>query len=138
MEILKKRVLVVDDMFTMRKTIAKSCKDMGFNDIIDADDGVTGWQQLNSSKIEIGLIISDWNMPNCSGIDFLRRVRRSQKYGNTPFVFLTTVCAVEKIKEAMKAGADGYIVKPFSQSIFENKIQELENKPRTNHLLIKA
>ncbi|MEK7691155.1 MAG: response regulator, partial [Bdellovibrionota bacterium] len=66
------RVLIVDDMLTMRKLVGKICKDLGFTDLVEAADGNLAWSLLESSKPGIGLVISDWNMPNCSGLEFLR------------------------------------------------------------------
>ena len=122
------RVLVVDDMKTMRKIIAKSLKIIGFSDLIEAADGNLAWEALQGSETEIGLIVSDWNMPNCSGLDFLKRVRADEKYGKIAFVLLTAESEIEQVKEALMAGVDNYIVKPFSAGTLKTKLEETYKK----------
>ena len=120
---LKTRVLVVDDMSTMRKIVSKSLKNIGFTDIIDAADGVQAFTALQSSEIPVGLIVSDWNMPNCTGLEFLKRVRASN-YKDVAFVLLTAESEIEQVKEAVAAGVDNYIVKPFTPAVLQQKLEE--------------
>jgi two-component system, chemotaxis family, chemotaxis protein CheY len=68
---LKTRVLIIDDMLTMRKIVEKAVREIGFTDITAAADGQKGWEALTAATPPIGLVISDWNMPNCSGVDLL-------------------------------------------------------------------
>lgn len=121
-------VLVVDDMRTMRKIVMKNLKEIGFSTFVEAEDGIKAWEAVSSGEHGIGLIISDWNMPNCSGLDFLKRVRADSRYQGLPFVLLTAESEVEQVKEALQAGVDSYIVKPFSKDILEAKLTETYKK----------
>ena len=82
---LKTKILIVDDMLTMRKIVSKVLREIGFTDITEACDGKEAWDKLNSASEPFGLIISDWNMPNMTGLEFLKQVRDSEKFKKTPF-----------------------------------------------------
>lgn len=125
---LKTRVLVVDDMMTMRKIVAKACKDIGFTDIIEAADGIKAWEALSTSQPAVGLIISDWNMPNCTGLDLLKRVRADSRFGKLPFVLLTAESEGHQVAEAVKSGVDNYIVKPFTPDLLQKKLAETHKR----------
>ena len=120
---LNTRVLVVDDMMTMRKLVKKICKEIGFTDIIEAGDGAQAWSALVESNPAVGLIISDWNMPNSSGLDLLKRVRADQQRKDIPFVMVTAEAERHQIVEALQAGVNNYVIKPFTS---ENLLQKLE------------
>lgn len=124
----KTRVLIVDDMMTMRKIVAKACKDIGFTDLTEAADGQKAWEALQGANPDIGLVISDWNMPNCTGIDLLKRVRADSRYKNLPFVLLTAESEGHQVAEAVKAGVDNYIVKPFTPDLLQKKLEETHKK----------
>ncbi len=124
---LKTKILIVDDMKTMRKLVMKSCKDIGFSDFIEAEDGQKGWSVLNENQ-SVGLIISDWNMPNCSGLELLKRVRADQKWKTLPFVLLTAESEAAQVSEALKAGVSNYIVKPFSTDTLKAKLETTHKK----------
>lgn len=125
---LKTRILVVDDMLTMRKLVAKALKDIGFTDIVEANDGVQGWQKITEANPPFGLIISDWNMPNCSGLDLLKRVRADSRYGKVPFMLVTAESEQSQIVEAAKAGVSNYVVKPFTSESIKEKIEQVHKK----------
>lgn len=122
------RVLIIDDMMTMRKIVTKACKELGFTDVIDAVDGQKGWEALQASVPPVGLVISDWNMPNCTGIDLLKRVRADGRFKNVPFVLLTAESESKQVAEAVKAGVDQYIVKPFTPELLQKKLEETYKK----------
>ena len=118
------KVLIVDDMLTMRKIVTKSCRDLGFKNFVEAADGALAWKTLNENP-DVGLIISDWNMPNMSGLDFLKRVRADSKFAPLPFVLLTAESELEQVKTAVAAGVDNYIVKPFTPSVLQQKLDQV-------------
>lgn len=122
------RVLVVDDMLTMRKIVEKSVKELGFKDVLSASDGQKAWEQLVGAEPPVGLIISDWNMPNCSGLDFLKRIKADGRFKSVPFVLLTAESEAKQVMEAMKAGVDNYIVKPFTPDILLKKLEDTYKK----------
>lgn len=121
-------VLVVDDMLTMRKLVMKSLKDMGFTSFVEASDGAIAWQHLTSIENKIGLIISDWNMPNCSGLDLLKRVRNNDKFKKTPFFLVTAESEKEQVIEALRSGVSGYLIKPFDTKVLKEKIIESQSQ----------
>lgn len=119
------RVLVVDDMMTMRKIVSKACRDAGATEVIEAADGALAWTKvMESEKAPFDMIISDWNMPNATGIDLLKRVRADGRFKHLPFILVTAESEAPQIAEALKAGADNYVVKPFSPAILKTKIEE--------------
>lgn len=121
-------ILVVDDMMTMRKIVAKTCKDMGFTQIQEAADGALAWEIISSSKPQIGLVISDWNMPNCTGIELLKRVRGDSRFKNLPFMLVTAETEKTQIVEALKAGVSGYVLKPFTKEGLQKQLEDAYKK----------
>lgn len=122
------KVLIVDDMLTMRKIVQKAFRDLGFTDLAEASDGVKAWEAVSGSPQPFGLIISDWNMPNATGLDLLKRVRSDSRFKNTPFVLLTAESEAAQVAEAVKAGVDHYIVKPFTADILKKRLEEVYQK----------
>ncbi|WP_300158486.1 chemotaxis response regulator CheY [Solidesulfovibrio sp.] len=120
------RILVVDDFSTMRRIIKNILRQLGFNNIIEADDGSTAWETLNKDKIDF--IISDWNMPNMPGIELLRKVRSSEEFANLPFLMVTAEAQQENIIEAVQAKVSNYIVKPFTAETLGQKIDKIFDK----------
>ncbi|AMK11618.1 MAG: chemotaxis response regulator CheY [Pseudodesulfovibrio sp.] len=117
------RVLVVDDFSTMRKIIKNILRQLGFNNIVEADDGSTAWEVLNKDNIDF--IVSDWNMPTMSGIELLRKVRASEEYADIPFLMVTAEAQQENIIEAVQAKVSNYIVKPFTPETLGQKIDKI-------------
>ncbi len=117
------RVLVVDDFSTMRRIIKNILRQIGFNDIVEADDGQNAWEVLNRDKIDF--IISDWNMPNMTGIELLRKVRGSEEFSDLPFLMVTAEAQQENIIEAVQAKVSNYIVKPFTAETLQQKIDKI-------------
>jgi len=121
-------VLVVDDMMTMRKLVTKACKELGFTNISDAADGALAWESIQAANPPIGLIISDWNMPNTTGLDLLKRVRADSRFGKIPFVMVTAEAEQHQIVEAVKAGVSNYVIKPFTSDILKEKLEAVHKK----------
>ncbi len=122
------RVLIVDDMSTMRKIVGKTCKELGFTDLTEAADGTLAWEALQNAPAPIGLIISDWNMPNCTGIDLLKRVRADSRFKGVPFLLVTAEAEQQQVIEAVKAGVDQYVVKPFTKDDLKTKLESVYKK----------
>jgi len=120
------RVLVVDDFSTMRRIVKNILRQLGFNNIVEADDGTTGLGILQKEKID--LIISDWNMPKMTGLDLLKAVRSDDALKDIPFLMVTAEAQQENIIEAVKAGVSNYIVKPFTAETLGKKIEQVFNK----------
>ncbi len=114
------RILVVDDALTMRRIVINLLRQLGFNNMNEADDGTTAWEKLQLETFD--LIISDWNMPKMTGIDLLRKVRTDAKYAQTPFIMVTAEGKRENVIAAVQAGVSNYIVKPFNAATLKEKL----------------
>ncbi|MEW6262865.1 MAG: chemotaxis response regulator CheY [Thermodesulfobacteriota bacterium] len=117
------KVLIVDDFSTMRRIVKNILRQLGFNNILEADDGTSAAALLEREKV--GLIISDWNMPNMTGIELLRHVRSTDEIKDTPFLMVTAEAQQENIIEAVKAKVSNYIVKPFTADTLNEKIEKI-------------
>lgn len=115
-------------MRTMRRLIKKSCEKMGFTDFLEAEDGQKAWEVLTAKENHIGFVISDWNMPNCSGLDLLKRVRADSRFKPLPFMLLTAESEQKQIMEAVASGVDNYIVKPFTNETLQLKMEQVYKK----------
>ncbi len=121
------KVLVVDDFPTMRRIVKNLLKQIGFENIDEAEDGVQALNKLRGGSY--GLVVSDWNMPNMEGIDLLRNVRQEpEPLKNVPFLMVTAEAEKEKVIEAIKAGVDNYIVKPFTAEVLKEKLEKIADK----------
>lgn len=117
------KVLVVDDFSTMRRIVKNILRQLGFQNIVEADDGTSAVALLEREKVD--LIISDWNMPNMTGIELLRHVRGSDSLKDIPFLMVTAEAQQENIIEAVKAKVSNYIVKPFTADTLNEKIEKI-------------
>jgi two-component system chemotaxis response regulator CheY len=115
-------------MKMIRKLVQGSLKEWGITDIQEAQDGNEGWDLLMKSDPPIQLVISDWNMPNCTGVELLRRVRNEPKYAKIPFILLTAEAEVEKVQEAVSLGVSNYILKPFTAENLRTKLEAVHKK----------
>lgn len=120
-----RKVMVVDDSSVMRQIIKNNLRQLGFelSNLLDAEDGEDALQKINQDKID--LVISDWNMPKMTGIDFLKAIRADGDLKELPFLMVTSEADKEKIMEAVQAGVNQYIVKPFNANQLEEKIKEI-------------
>ncbi|HIJ91564.1 MAG: response regulator [Desulfobulbaceae bacterium] len=117
------KILVVDDFATMRRIVKNILTQLGFKNIIEADDGTTALTVLKSEKI--GLIVSDWNMPKMTGLDLLKAVRADASMANTPFIMVTAEAQQDNIILAVKAKVSQYIVKPFTADTLAEKLNKI-------------
>lgn len=127
---LETRILVIDDMPSIRDLVKTTLKSMGYKNFQEAADGEEGLKILEGSTGDksIQLVISDWNMPKMKGLDLLKLVRANQQWINLPFVLLTSESERDQVTEAVLAGVSQYIVKPFSAKIFEDKLKAAYTK----------
>lgn len=119
----KMQVLIVDDFSTMRRIVKNILRQLGFVNIAEADDGSTAWEYLQKHKIDF--VVSDWNMPQMTGIELLRKVRADPKLGDMPFLMVTAEAQQENILEAAQAKVSNYIVKPFTADTLKKKIDKI-------------
>lgn len=117
------KVLVVDDFATMRRIVKGVLKQLGFTNIIEAEDGTNAFKELKKERV--GLIVSDWNMPNMTGLELLKEVRNDGDLKDIPFLMVTAEGQKENVVEAVQAGVSNYIVKPFTPETFSAKLEKV-------------
>ncbi|PMP65326.1 MAG: response regulator [Thermodesulfobacterium geofontis] len=117
------KILVVDDFATMRKIIKNILIQLGFRDILEADDGTTALELLKKQKVD--LIISDWNMPKMSGIELLKAIRSNENLKDIKFIMVTAEAQKESVVEAIKHGVNQYVVKPFTPETLKEKLEKV-------------
>jgi len=117
------KVLVVDDMSTMRRILKNVLKQIGFSDLIEAENGQDALTKLKAG--EFGLVVSDWNMPVMQGIELLRAVRADPELKHLPFLMVTAEAQKENIIEAVQAGVSNYVVKPFTAEALQEKLEKI-------------
>lgn len=123
--VLKKdiKILVVDDFSTMRRIIKNLLRDLGFQNITEADDGKTALPILKQGGIEF--LVTDWNMPGMTGIELIGEVRKDPKLAHIPILMVTAEAKREQIIAAAQAGVNGYVVKPFTATVLKEKIEKI-------------
>lgn len=117
------RFLVVDDSTTMRRIIINTLNKVGYTDCAEASNGREGVERL--AMITVDMVITDWNMPEMSGIEFIRSVRANAATKDLPVLMVTTNAAKDDIVEALRAGVNSYVVKPFTPETIKEKIQAM-------------
>jgi len=117
------KILIVDDFATMRKVIRNLLKQGGFENVVEAEDGVAALKVLKSQQVDF--IISDWNMPNMSGLELLKAVRGDDELKALPFLMVTAEALKDNVVAAVKAGVSNYIVKPFTAEVLNEKIEKI-------------
>ncbi|TDR71062.1 chemotaxis response regulator CheY [Paludibacterium purpuratum] len=117
------RFLVVDDFSTMRRIVRNLLKELGFTNVDEAEDGQVALHKLKTQHYDF--VVSDWNMPNMTGIELLKAVRSEPTLKGLPFMMITAEAKRENIIEAAMAGASGYIVKPFTAATLEEKMNKI-------------
>lgn len=116
------KFLVVDDFSTMRRIVRNLLKELGFNNVEEAEDGVDALNKLQAGGF--GFIISDWNMPNMDGLELLKTIRADSAMSALPVLMVTAEAKKENIIAAAQAGASGYVVKPFTAATLEEKLNK--------------
>jgi len=114
------KILIVDDSSTMRRIIIKVLSGLGFTDVVEAADGAKAVKAAEDTQIT--LILMDWNMPELAGIDAVRQIRA--KGSKTPIVMVTTEAEKRRVVEAIQAGINDYLVKPFTPEQLQEKIRK--------------
>lgn len=120
------KFLVVDDFSTMRRIVRNLLKELGFTNVQEAEDGVDALNKLRGEKFDF--VVSDWNMPNMTGIELLRAIRADAALKHLPVLMITAEAKKENIIEAAQAGASGYIVKPFTAATLDEKLKKIFEK----------
>ncbi len=117
------KILVVDDFSTMRRIIKNLLKQLGYSNVDEAEDGSQALTRLKSEKYEF--IVSDWNMPNMTGLELLQAVRADASLKDIKFLMVTAEALQENVIAAVQAGVNNYIVKPFTADTLKEKIDKI-------------
>lgn len=117
------KFLVVDDFSTMRRIVRNLLKELGFANVDEAEDGIAALAKLRSSSFDF--VVSDWNMPNMTGLDLLKEIRSDANLKHLPVLMVTAEAKKENIVSAAQAGASGYVVKPFTAATLEEKLNKI-------------
>ncbi len=107
----------------MRRIIKNLLRDLGFNNVIEADDGKTALPILQQGGVQF--LVTDWNMPGMTGIDLVRAVRADPKLAGMPILMVTAEAKREQIIAAAQAGVNGYVIKPFTAAVLKEKIDKI-------------
>ena len=117
------KILVVDDMSTLRRIVKNILKQLGFNNLEEAENGQDALTKLHADTY--GFVVSDWNMPVMMGIDMLRAIRADEKLKKIPVLMVTAEAQKENLMEAVQAGVSNYVVKPFTAETMQDKINKI-------------
>lgn len=120
------KILVVDDMSTMRRIVKNILKQLGFSNMDEAENGQEALQKLRADAF--GFVVSDWNMPVMPGIEMLRAIRADERLKHIPVLMVTAEAQKENLIEAIQAGVNNYVVKPFTAETMQEKINKIFNK----------
>ncbi|HEX2829020.1 MAG TPA: chemotaxis response regulator CheY [Burkholderiales bacterium] len=117
------RFLVVDDFSTMRRIVRNLLKELGYTNADEAEDGSVALAKLKAERFDF--VVSDWNMPNMTGIELLKSIRAEPSLKDLPVLMITAEARKENIIEAAQNGANGYIVKPFTAATLDEKLTKI-------------
>ncbi len=122
------KILIVDDSSTMRRIIGNVVMQLGFNkeNYDEAEDGLKAWNLLKENNYDV--ILTDWNMPNMNGLELVKKVRMEGTHIKTPIIMITTEGGKSEVIEALKAGVNNYIVKPFPAETLKEKLDSVLKK----------
>jgi len=120
------KFLVVDDFSTMRRIVRNLLKELGYTNVDEAEDGVQALQKLRADQFDF--VVSDWNMPNMDGLTMLQEIRKDPALSKLPVLMVTAEAKKENIVAAAQAGANGYVVKPFTAATLDEKLGKIFEK----------
>ena len=122
----KMKFLVVDDFSTMRRIVRNLLKELGYSNVDEAEDGAMALSKLKNEQFDF--VISDWNMPVMNGLDMLKSIRADATLAKLPVLMVTAEAKKENIIAAAQAGANGYVVKPFTAATLDEKLGKIFEK----------
>ena len=122
----KMKILVVDDFSTMRRIVKNVLKQLGYDNVEEAEDGAQALSKLKNGGY--GFMVTDWNMPNMDGLDLLKNIRADSGLKELPILMVTAEAEKDKVITAIQAGVNNYIVKPFTAEVFSEKMEKIFDK----------
>jgi len=123
---LKMKILVVDDFSTMRRIVKNILKQLGYENIDEAEDGAQAYSKLQSGGYDF--VVSDWNMPNMDGLELLKKIRSDERLKALPVLMVTAEAEKDKVITAIQAGVNNYVVKPFTAEVLKEKMDRVFEK----------
>jgi two-component system, chemotaxis family, chemotaxis protein CheY len=121
------RILIVDDYSTMRRIVKNLLSDLGYSNMVEADDGKAAWALLQAGN-SFDLVVTDWNMPGMTGLDLLKNIRGDARLAGLKVLMVTAEAQRDQIIEAAKAGVNGYIIKPFTAATLKEKLDKIAQR----------
>lgn len=122
----KMKFLVVDDFSTMRRIVKNILKQLGYENIDEAEDGAQAYSKLQTGDYDF--VVSDWNMPNMDGLELLKKIRSDERLKAMPVLMVTAEAEKDKVITAIQAGVNNYIVKPFTAEVLKEKMDRIFEK----------
>ena len=116
------KLLGVDDSSTMRRIIKNTLARLGYDDVLEGENGVEGWEKMDANG-DVKVLITDWNMPEMNGLDLVKKVRADSRFTDIPIIMVTTKGGKAEVITALKAGVNNYIVKPFTPQVLKEKLE---------------
>ncbi len=120
------KIITVDDSATMRRIIKNSLKAIGYNEVVEAENGQVGLAKIQNEGVDF--VITDWSMPVMTGLELVHALRQNPLTKALPILMVTAVGQKEEIVQAVGAGVNGYIVKPFEAETLHQKMQQVLGK----------
>lgn len=127
------KILIVDDLLSMRVVVKNAFKELGFSDFEEAGDGVKAFEMVRSKSMggsPFDLVVSDWDMPNMNGMELLKKIKSDQWCQKTPFLFVSTDVPKEEKIKALQAGAVNYVVRPFKPEHLQIVVDQIREDKR--------
>ena len=122
------KALVVDDSRAVRMILARILKELGF-EVCEASNGIKALEVIEVEKGSVTLVLADWNMPEMNGLEMLKRLRRKTELSSLAVVMVTTETELDQMAAALEAGANEYVMKPFTKDILMEKLQAIGVRP---------
>ena len=116
------KAMVIDDSRAIRMILGRTLSNFGF-EVCSAGNGREALELLRSQQAEMSLILVDWNMPEMNGLDFIKTLRADPRFATTPLMMVTTETEVDQMIRALDAGANEYVMKPFTDDVIESKLR---------------
>jgi two-component system chemotaxis response regulator CheY len=122
------KALIVDDSKTIRVILGRILRDLGY-ETCEAANGLEGLKVMESEKTKVDLVLADWNMPEMNGLEMLKRLRQNPDLTSLKVVMVTTETELDHVTSALEAGADEYVMKPFTKEILREKLELVGIRP---------
>ena len=117
------KFLVVDDSPTMRRIVSNSLQQLGYQHFVEAEDGKEAVGKLETESFDF--VITDWNMPNMTGLELTKYIRSEPKFANIPILMVTTRGLKQDVVEALQSKVNNYVIKPFTPQVLKEKIDQI-------------